>query len=316
MTQIACDVIDKLLCTEMRRRGKWRGFKWTLYELARSASDSPLVLAAAEKLNGPPARIGIVTGAAVPEHMPAGENDGPFGSTVLARALTRIGHRVSILTDPACAPPIEFLVKRARFDAPVIRLALNDTAQQEALAKDFDVLVAVERLGGNPRGKLHGINGHCRDAFRCNVDRLFSAHAALGRASVSIADGGNEIGFGKIYQQVVTRLSDYALMDKADGGIFSVVPTDVLVIGSTSNLGAYGVVAALALLRNDVTLCHSPEEEIALHHVGVGLGLSDGGGGGAIPWCDGIPAEASAAMVLLMRNIVERTLEDPLARPF
>jgi len=127
---------------------------------------------------------------------------------------------------------------------------------------------------------------------------------------------GNEIGFGKIYQQLVTRLSDYALMDKADGGIFSVVPADVLVIASSSNLGAYGVVAALALLRNDVTLCHTPEEEIALHHVGVGLGLSDGGGGGAIPWCDGIPAEASAAMVLLMRNIVERTLEDPSARPF
>jgi len=52
MTQIACDVIDKLLCTEMRRRGKWRGFKWTLYELARGASDLPLVMAAAEKLNG------------------------------------------------------------------------------------------------------------------------------------------------------------------------------------------------------------------------------------------------------------------------
>ena len=316
MTQIACDVIDKLLCTEMRRRGKWRGFKWTLYELARAASDRPLVLAAAEKLNGPPARIGIVTGAAIPDHMPAGENDGPFGSTVLAHVLSRIGHRVSILTDPACAPPIEFLVKRAKIDAPVIHLTLNDNAQQEKLAQEFDILVAIERLGGNPRGKLHGINGFCRDAFRCNVDRLFTTHTALGRASVAIGDGGNEIGFGRIYQQLSTRLSDFALMDKADGGIFSAVPTDVLVVASSSNLGAYGVAAALALLRNDATLCHTPWEEVALHHVGVGLGLVDGGGGGAIPWCDGIPAEASAAIVLLMRNIVERTLDDPSARPF
>ena len=316
MTQIACDVIDKLQCTEMRRRGKWRGFKWTLYELARATSDRPLVLAAAEKLNGPPARIGIVTGAAVPEHMPAGENDGPFGATVLAQVLTRIGHRVSILTDPASAPPIEFLAKRAGIEAPVIRLNLHDQAQQETLAPQFDVLIAIERLGGNPRGKLHGINGYCRDAFRCNVDRLFTAHAKLGRASVAIGDGGNEIGFGRIYPQLSTQLSAFALTDKADGGIFSVIPADVLVVASSSNLGAYGVAAALALLRNDMSLCHQPEEEVALHHVGVGLGLMDGGGGGAIPWCDGIPAEASAAIVLLMRNIVERTLEDPRARAF
>ena len=53
-----------------------------------------------------------------------------------------------------------------------------------------------------------------------------------------------------------------------------------------------------------------------MHHVGVGLGLIDGGGGGAVPWCDGIPAEASAALVLLVRNIVERALEQPRERAF
>jgi hypothetical protein len=55
---------------------------------------------------------------------------------------------------------------------------------------------------------------------------------------------------------------------------------------------------------------------VALHHVGVGLGLVDGGGGDRIPWCDGIPAEANAALVRLMQNIVERTLEPPRVRKF
>ena len=32
------------------------------------------------------------------------------------------------------------------------------------------------------------------------------------------------------------------------GGVFSVVPTDVLAVGTSSNIGAYGVVAAIALL--------------------------------------------------------------------
>ncbi len=316
MVDIACDTIDKLQCIEMRRKGLPRGFKWKLYEMAREVSDKPLVLAAAEILNQPPRRIGIVTGAAVPEHMPLGENDGPFGASVLAKALLQIGHRVSVITDPACAGPIEFLLRRSALDVPVIRLKLHDRAQQAALAPEFDVLVAIERLGGNPKGKLHGVNGVNRDAFRCNVDHLFATHAARGGKSIAIGDGGNEIGFGKIHEQMKLRLPEMAQLDKADGGVFSVVPTDVLVIASTSNVGAYGVCAALAMLRGDVSLCHTPEEEIALHHVGVGLGLVDGGGGGAIPWCDGIPAEANAAYVTMMRNIVERTLEPPRLRKF
>ena len=92
--------------------------------------------------------------------------------------------------------------------------------------------------------------------------------------------------------------------------------TDVLAVGTSSNIGAYGVVAAIALLKGDPALCHTPEEEEALHHVGVGLGLVDGGGGDRIAWCDGIPADANAALVRLMRNIVERTLEAPRVRTF
>ena len=94
------------------------------------------------------------------------------------------------------------------------------------------------------------------------------------------------------------------------------MPTTRLVVGSTSNLASYAVCAALALLRRDLSLCHTAEEEFALHHVGVGLGLVDGGGGGAIAACDGIPAEANAAIVLLMRSIVERALLPSRARAF
>lgn len=316
MVAIACDNIDKLLCVEMRRKGLPRGFKWPLYETARAMSDRPLVLAGAELLNVSASRIAIVTGAAVPDHMPLGENDGPFGATVLAGTLTRIGHSVSILTDPACTPPIEFLLKRASLPVPVVQLKLHDKAQQTELAGQFDILVAIERLGGNQTGRLHGVNGVNRDAFRCNVDHLFLRHAESDRRSLAIGDGGNEIGFGGIRTQLMERLPEFSQTDKVEGGIFSVIATSVLVVAGTSNLGAYGVSAALALLKGDASLCHDPQEEVALHQIGVGLGLVDGGGGGAIPWCDGIPAEANAAIVLLMKNIVERTLEAPRLRKF
>jgi D-glutamate cyclase len=316
--EIACDNIDRALNIEMRRKGMPRGNKWTLYEIARSVSDDPLVLSAAKLLNRAPARICILTGAAVPGHMPVGENDGPFGAVVLASALTRIGHTVSIFTDPAALPPIEVLLRRAGTSATVSPVALGDLAEQQNIAETHDIFVAIERLGGNKNGIIYGITGVSRAPHRANLDHVFLTARKLGKPTIGIGDGGNELGFGKVYDQLLKRLPGYTAADKTPcgGGVFSVVPADVLVIGSSSNLGAYGVVGALALLRNDPTLCHTPEEEVALHHVGVGLGLVDGGSGNRIPWCDGIPADANAAIVRLVKNIVERTLEPPRERKF
>ena len=83
----ACENIDRLQCMELQGRALPRGLKMPLYELVRAAHDEPLVLAAARLLNQGPRHIGIVTGAAVPGHMPVGENDGPIGASVLAKAL-------------------------------------------------------------------------------------------------------------------------------------------------------------------------------------------------------------------------------------
>ncbi|MFI5012385.1 MAG: glutamate cyclase domain-containing protein [Hyphomicrobiales bacterium] len=318
MTAIAAENLDRLLTIEIRRPGIIRGFKSALYDIAREAADGPLVLGAAKLLNVEPARIAIVTGAAVPEHMPVGENDGPFGAIVLAAALARIGHGVTILTDAASAGPIRALARRGEVPVAIEELRHGDAGQQEAAAKAADILIAIERLGGNVNGHLYGMTAIARDAFRCNVDLMFRSHMALGRPSLGIGDGGNEIGFGSLHEKLAKRLPQVNQADKTPcgGGVFSTVPTTRLVVASTSNLGAYGVCAGLALLRKDVSLCHAPEEEEALHHVGVGLGLTDGGGGGVIAACDGIPAAANAALVLVMRTIVEKALEPPRMRKF
>lgn len=316
--EIACDNIDKLINIEMRRKGLPRGMKWALWEIAREVSPEPLVLAAARMLNRAQCDIAIVTGAAVPGHMPVGENDGPFGAVVLATALVRIGHKVTIYTDPDALPPIDMLTKRAGLIMDVISLKLGDTDQQAKIAGKHDMFVAIERLGGNRNGIIYGVTGVSRATHRVNVDTIFRTATKLRKPTLGIGDGGNEIGFGRVHAELEKRLPEHIMAAKTPcgGGVFSVVPTDVLAVGTSSNIGAYGVVAALALLKKDASLCHTPEEEVALHHVGVGLGLVDGGGGGLIPWCDGIPADANAALVRLMQNIVERTLEPPRVRTF
>jgi hypothetical protein len=98
--------------------------------------------------------------------------------------------------------------------------------------------------------------------------------------------------------------------------VYSVVPTDVLVVATSSNIGAYGVVAALALLREDLSICHTPEEEMALEYIGVGLGLTDGGSGQRIAAVDGVPMEDNAAIVRLMRSSVKRALQGTSDRGF
>src|ERR1700681_1741137 len=130
--EIAADNIDKLINIEMRRTGLPRGKKWGLWEVTRELSPEPLVLAAARLLDRAPSDIAIVTGAAVPGHMPVGENDGPFGSVVLATALVRIGHKVTIYTDPDALAPIDMLARRAGLDIEMVALGLGDTAQQAA----------------------------------------------------------------------------------------------------------------------------------------------------------------------------------------
>ena len=148
--------LDRLSCLELQGAALPHGVKTGLYEAAREAEARPLTLAGAELLDRPPAHVGIVTGAAVPGYMPVGENDGPLGSVVLARALVAMGHRVSFYTDPPAAPPIEALAARCGLDAPTVHLRLHDAAQQDDIAAELDVAVAVERHGGNPNGNLYG----------------------------------------------------------------------------------------------------------------------------------------------------------------
>ncbi len=314
----ACENIDRLQSMELQGRALPRGLKGPLYDLARAVHDEPLVLAAAKLLNEGPRHIGIVTGAAVPGHMPVGENDGPLGATVLANALLRLGHWVSIYTDNMAAAPLKALIARFDIDVPVIDLQMNGTDQQSAIAQDVDVAVAIERLGGNPNGIIYGATGVSRAEFRCNVDHLFKTMTALGKPTLSIADGGNEIGFGKIYDALCARLPAYKLEDvtPCGGGVYSVVPTDVLVVATSSNIGAYGVVAALALLREDHSICHTPEEELALEYIGVGLGLTDGGSGKKIAAVDGVPVDDNVAIVRLLRSSVQRALEGETIRGF
>jgi len=318
MTEIALSNIDRLQTLDLQGAALPYGVKAALFAATQQIQKGSMVGAAARALNCEPALIGIFTGAQVPEKMPLGENDGPLGSVVLADALCQIGHSVRIYTDDAAAKPIEKLLLWRDIEVEVVRIQRGEDTTLVEIGQNIDIAIAVERLGGNPNGILYGATGVSRSEFRCNFDTLFNTVSNLGKTTIGIADGGNEIGCGKIHAVISETMTDLNFVGRTPcgGGVFSVVPTDVLVVATTSNLGCAGIVAALALLRGEPDLCHTAKNERKYIDKGVEFGLTDGGTGRVTDAVDGVAAEDHAAMVGLMESIVKRALASPEERGF
>ena len=75
------------------------------------------------------------------------------------------------------------------------------------------------------------------------------------------------------------------------------------------------MVAALEIVTGNLDLLHTPEEEIKLIEICAEMNCIDGGFGEAINYVDGIPADAVAAQVELLRAIV-RAFFTKEKRPF
>jgi len=138
-------------------------------------------------------------------------------------------------------------------------------------------------------------------AWNRPIDELFlvatKRAAKTGRAPVTIAvgDGGNEIGMGRVHARVVRDVPHGAK-------IASVVRTDHLVVGGTSNWGAWGVTAHLALATGR-DLLHTPEEEARLTRAMVAAGGVDGLTGAAQPSVDDLPLALHRTVLRTLREL-------------
>jgi hypothetical protein len=180
----------------------------------------------------------------------------------------------------------------------------------------LDAVITVEKQGGNPAGVMHGISGVSRDGTRANVDGLMNRLNSTGKLTIGIGDGGNEIGFGKIYD-AAKEFVPYATQCQCPcgKGILTVIGTTILYPVGVSNWGAYGLAAALALLTRDLTLAHDPARERDFLHIAMGYDLRDGGSGTNQFAVDGVPGDSSIAVVQILRDLVAVGLTE-YARPW
>lgn len=339
MPQVIGDNVDRLVTVEMRNPGIVRGIINQLYAAARERQgDQPLTMLAAQRLRQavqPGGSVIITTGAGIRPWLPKGETDGPPGAASLARALTLgLGARPIIVSEEPKLAPIDAACRamgllvdeprtvRARTGVVSVSAFPTDEslagAEAERLLDEWSpqAVIAIEKLGPNAKGELHTLQGVNASAEAAKVHHLFTQAAQRGILTIGIGDGGNEIGCGVIYDDTRRIMPAGAVCQCPCGdGMATVVSTDVLAIGATSNWAAYGVSACLAFLLGDPSLLHDAATERKVIDECALSGAVDGMSALPVPWVDGTNRDVQEAVVTMLGMIVSNGLRT-MHRPF
>lgn len=333
MPDVMGEYVDRLVTVEMRNRGMNHGIVRQIYDAARAEGGGrPITSRAAEALVervGPGDVVFLITGAGYAPEVPNGESDGPPGAAVLARALYWGLKAVPVYVTEAChAPPViasskaaaimvrEFdLAKNRRMGAASLTAPEDKAATAgwaEAIVRQYQpkAVIAIERLGPNEQGIVHGSTGVPKDCV--DLSHVVTAAQRQGALTIGIGDNGNEIGFGRIFD-FMKDFHPYGRETQYPGGtgVITTVATDVFLPASISNWGAYGIAAMLGFFTKQIDVLHTPELEQKI------LQACLDAGGWEMRYCssrfivDGAAGEASMAVVQLLREMLKLNLAAP-----
>jgi hypothetical protein len=274
------DPIDQLLMLDPGRRGIGHFFR-------------PAAAVGAARALRRARRVLITTGFMLFQGVP--ETDGPPGAAVLGRALRRLGARVRYVTDAAAAGPLaaSLRILAEPTDIDLFPDGEAERAARQVMARHSPThLVAVERPGRAADGAYRSARGESIGAWNRPLDTLFLRPSRA--TTIGVGDGGNEIGMGCVPRRQLTRA-------RIPSRIASCVRVDHLVVAGVSNWGAYGIVAFLGRLT-ELDLLHTPETERRLIEACAHAGAIDGITRKPEPSVDGMPRDAHAGIVELMRT--------------
>ena len=270
--------VDRLATVEMRAHNMLQGYVPRLHAIVRG--ENPItydISQALLKMRG--AKVAIVTGIVVEGFLPKGEVDGPIGAAVLGRALARLGHEVDILVEREMDDVVASLIETLGFDGNIVHTTNRSPEDLARWAEHYDVAVTIEKLGRNREGVRHSVMGSpLAKSGDYYIDDFIEAMTGSGKLTVGIGDGGNEIGFGKIHDDVRAMIpfgDDCGC--PCGGGITTTTATRYLLPAAISNYGAYALTTALALGASDGELLVEGQTIRKLIEEVVALGCLDGG---------------------------------------
>ncbi|MDI1287860.1 MAG: DUF4392 domain-containing protein [Reyranella sp.] len=192
--------------------------------------------------------VGFITGFFVPrDEVAAPETDGPIGTALLAAALATCGVPARIAVDTPCAEAVRVAVEAAGGGVAVDEVGVDDRSGLDRLSAAWrqaglSHAIAIERCGRSVNGRPRNMRGVDVSPWTAPLDDLFIGGPWV---KLAVGDGGNEIGMGKLPAGLIAR----TVPNGAE--IACVTSCDHLVVAGVSNWGAYGLMAALAVLRAD-----------------------------------------------------------------
>jgi len=203
------------------------------------------------------------------------ETDGPPGVIALANTLKTLGNEVFIVTDKFSLEIFQGMYEKDKvLEFPILN-HIDSSAYSNDLIKKYDpkLIISIERAGLSDDGKYRNFRGIDFSDYNAKIDYLFEQLPN----SIGVGDGGNEIGMGN-YKNEILELGIYPNP--------SIITTTENIIASTSNWGAYGLIAGLSI-RKGQNYLPSVEEGKRMIEKSVSLGAVEGMSGESKPWVDG-----------------------------
>ena len=188
--------------------------------------------------------IGIITGFYVPQGSPpAAETDGPLGAALLAGSLNSVGVACRLITDEPCRATCAAALQGSAIPLDVVPLG-GPVGEAIALWRRHGVshAVSIERCGRSADGMPRNMRGEDISAFTTPLDELFAAGPWQ---RIAIGDGGNEIGMGALPASLIAAAIAHG------EAIACATSADHLIVAGVSNWGAYALIGALAVIREE-----------------------------------------------------------------
>ena len=208
----------------------------------------------------PAARVGLITGFYVPQGSPpAAETDGPVGAALLARGLAEVGVPCRLAADEPCRGACAAALTGAGLSGAPVDAADVDGLIETWRRAGITHAISIERCGRSADGAPRNMRGLDISAYTVPLDELFTAGPW---ETIAIGDGGNEIGMGTLPREVIARHVEHGAT------IACVTAARHLIVAGVSNWGAYALLGALAVLREDwrarLLACLDPELDRAV----------------------------------------------------
>jgi hypothetical protein len=170
-------------------------------------------------------------------------------------------------------------------------------------------VIAVERLGHNSKDVYHTAFGNDISAIVPRMDYLMDLANQAGVLTIGIGDWGNEAGLAT-YSKQVEAIMPFGGRCKCpcQAGIVTSVVSQIPIVATCSNLGAYGVTALVALLvGNNRVLQPNTVEEYMLQEC-MRMGGAEGYHAvvSMTKPVDTITHEAYMAVFSLMHQVLEQ----------